>query len=278
MLEQHIQTESSRQSLQWLRAPDVWRNLRNALAKWEPGTGTWFLECPVFKDWQQRAEFLWLTGIPGAGKTIISSAIVANLLRQEDGSSTPVIFYYFDFQIEMQQHVHAMLRSLLAQMAAWSPACLRSLQAFHDKTIASSAKDPSLDDLLEVVVTGLGHFPKIFVVVDALDECVERQTLLKHIKTISGVSGVHLLVLSRPERDIELVLQDAPTRTRLVGVDVDADIGLYIDHRMKSSDDMKEWDDIVKRKVREVLTSKAAGMSVLLQDIRHPELRSLTHS
>lgn len=132
--------------------------------------------------------------------------------------------------------------------------------------------------MLEVVVTGLGHFPKIFVVVDALDECVERQTLLKHIKTISGVSGVHLLVLSRPERDIELVLQDAPTRTRLVGVDVDADIGLYIDHRMKSSDDMKEWDDIVKRKVREVLTSKAAGMSVLLQDIRHPELRSLTHS
>lgn len=100
----------------------------------------------------------------------------------------------------------------------------------------------------------------------------------RSFSTISEVSGVHPLALSRPERDIELVLQDAPTRTRLVGVDVDADIGLYIDHRMKSSDDMKEWDDIVKRKVREVLTSKAEGMSVLLQDIRHPELRSLTHS
>ncbi|KAK4197786.1 hypothetical protein QBC40DRAFT_299004 [Triangularia verruculosa] len=60
--------------------------------------------------------------------------------------------------------------------------------------------------------------------------------LTKHMRTIAEVPSVHLLTLSRPERDIELGLQNISTRVRLEGANVDAGIALSIGHRMESSE------------------------------------------
>jgi len=39
----------------------------------QPGTGVWFTEGPQFKHWLETTNGkLWLYGIPGAGKTVLT--------------------------------------------------------------------------------------------------------------------------------------------------------------------------------------------------------------
>ena len=55
--------------------------------------------------------------------------------------------------------------------------------------------------------------------------------LLKHPKAISELPAVHIVALSRRERDIELALQDVAQDVPLTTASVDADIAVYIKHR-----------------------------------------------
>jgi hypothetical protein len=49
--------------------------------------------------------FLWLYGIPGCGKTILSSTIIEDVLYHYHDPTMAVIYFYFDFNdVEKQQY------------------------------------------------------------------------------------------------------------------------------------------------------------------------------
>jgi hypothetical protein len=262
LLERHIQDDTGRRAVEWLSAPDVWKNLRDALSKRQPGTGDWFISSDTFQSWLSAPQFLWLTGIPGAGKTILSSAIIATLLRHEEGSPNAVLFSFFDFQNAAQQESDALLRSMLMQLALRSPEALGRLRELYGDC-AWGSREPSSVNLFEAVTDALTHFPKAFVIVDALDECSDRRALLQNLKALSTLPNVHIIALSRRERDIELALESVAHEIPLTTANVDKDITMYVKHRMSESDDMRLWSPGDRQKVQEHLTSKAHGMYVL---------------
>jgi DNA replication protein DnaC len=52
-------------------------NHNAARKKHKPTTGKWFLESEQFVSWMHgRITSIWLHGIPGTGKTILSSTII----------------------------------------------------------------------------------------------------------------------------------------------------------------------------------------------------------
>lgn len=95
----------------WLSPPDPSINHSNALNIRHLGTGKWFLGHPAYSNWKSNhASFLWLHGIPGCGKTILSSTII------EDLSSRYPLYFYFDFSDTRKQNFDMMLRSLIIQL------------------------------------------------------------------------------------------------------------------------------------------------------------------
>lgn len=57
----------------WLHAPDPSIDFNKALQQRHKDSGRWFLESSAFATWMTRPNsFLWLYGIPGCGKTILS--------------------------------------------------------------------------------------------------------------------------------------------------------------------------------------------------------------
>lgn len=258
LLNKHIQNGEGKGALAWLRAPDVWRNLRSAIEKRQPGTGEWLISSPEFLTWIASPQFLWVTGIPGAGKTVLSSTVIATLLCQQEASNNAVVFSYFDFQDASKQQSNSLLKAILAQLAIRNPEALECLKGLYDGCFGSRA--PSSDELYNAVATALASFPQTFVVVDAVDECSDRRLLFKYLKSLSELPNLHLITFSRREPDIEDAFRSIAREISLTTDSVDNDIATYVRNRMESSDDMACWVSEDKKRVQDYLTSKAGGM------------------
>ncbi|KAI9729156.1 MAG: hypothetical protein M1834_007063 [Cirrosporium novae-zelandiae] len=64
----------------WLSPPDPESNYPKALKTRKSGTGTWFIQSQEFEDWKlKKSPFLWLHGIPGCGKTVLSSTVIEEI-------------------------------------------------------------------------------------------------------------------------------------------------------------------------------------------------------
>ncbi|KAJ6475414.1 ankyrin repeat-containing domain protein [Mycena sanguinolenta] len=78
MLKTLVDSDTRTKMEKWLKRVDVGVNYRNASNKKHNGTGKWLLENSLqFREWiYAPGSFLWLHGISGSGKTVLSSMIV----------------------------------------------------------------------------------------------------------------------------------------------------------------------------------------------------------
>ncbi|KAJ7584492.1 ankyrin repeat-containing domain protein [Mycena floridula] len=89
--------------LDWISKLDFQATQMETFAKHSPGTGDWFFKRPEFVDWRDgRTKFLWCPGMPGAGKTILSSIII-NHLRSISGPAPAVLYIYCDYTYQSHQ-------------------------------------------------------------------------------------------------------------------------------------------------------------------------------
>ncbi|KAL8799699.1 MAG: hypothetical protein Q9182_005708 [Xanthomendoza sp. 2 TL-2023] len=67
---------------QWLSAPAPLNSHHEARSKWHPTTGEWFINGLEYTTWKAEPNSLiWLNGITGCGKTILSSTVIEDLTR-----------------------------------------------------------------------------------------------------------------------------------------------------------------------------------------------------
>jgi Ankyrin repeats (3 copies)/NACHT domain len=263
----------------WLSAPDPSLNHQKALKQHLQNTGVWFLGSEQYKRWKtDAASFLWLQGIPGCGKTILSSAIIQNILQDcHDDPTKVVAYWYFAFNDSQKQTADLMVKSLITQL---SQCCIEIPTAL--KSLYSSSSDgerqPSLDALLQVLRQMIQDFPASFVVLDALDECNDRVELLQILETMAGwqLESLHVIVTSRNEADIRASMDchiPGDSKVSLQSKLVDGDICNYVLHRLSHDKNLQRWrkQPEVQQEIKTVMMEKACGMCV------HP-LSSFTYS
>ncbi|KAF3276933.1 hypothetical protein TWF970_006102 [Orbilia oligospora] len=230
----------------WLSPSDCSTNYNKAIRQRHKGTGSWLLESDNFDKWKtDRNSFLWLHGIMGCGKTILSSTVIENL-----SSCRPLVYFYFDITDGDKQTFDKMIRSLLYQLYYQSsqapPPQLEEL--FH------SCEDGNIQPtsllLSQTFLSIIEKTEEIWIVLDALDECnqEERAELLswmKGIRTVSERKNVHLLVTSRSDKnDIESgirKLAHAAYALEIKSSLTTTDISAYIRWRVREDDGLERW-------------------------------------
>jgi hypothetical protein len=254
----------------WLSPPDPSQNYQRALKERQINTGLWFVESDQYVNWRAdtaSSPFLWLYGIPGSGKTILSSTVVENVLQHcANGLETAVAYFYFVFNDREKQSSELMVRSLICQLSqkcTTVPAALEALFA----SCNDGSSQPSLYGLLDVLREMIRTFPQSFIVLDALDECEDRSELMTIIESIAGwqLEKLHILVTSRRERDIENTLEmlvHPGDITDLRAEVVDKDIEAYIEHRLNVDKNLRKWqkNPEIRREIEGALMEKAKGM------------------
>jgi hypothetical protein len=130
----------------------------------------------------------------------------------------------------------------------------------------SGRQQPALSVLSGLLTDILGLYKDVFLVIDALDECQERDDLLDWLGVFTGsdLLHVHLLLSSRQEKDIEDVLKPlVDSQISIQGADVDPDIRLYVQDRLSRDRKLKKWPTEIKEEIERSLMGKVNGMSVI---------------
>ncbi|KFY39482.1 hypothetical protein V494_03965 [Pseudogymnoascus sp. VKM F-4513 (FW-928)] len=265
---QPIKDEKLVEIRQWLSAPDPSANYQKAIKLRESDTGLWLLEGDIYSKWKMNSpSFIWLYGIPGCGKTILSSTVTQDILRYCAGDPGKVVaYFYFTFTDANKQKPELMVRSLISQLSEKCikmPLALEALYSSSDK----GNREPSLDALMDVLQHTLREFPQPYLILDALDECSDQDELMGILEQIAGwqVDEMRVLVTSRKELNIERSLEDIVDEECMICLQsqiVDKDIQTYVRQRLPDDKRLKKWqkDAGIRQEIETAMIEGSCGM------------------
>ncbi|KAK2469654.1 hypothetical protein H9L39_18469 [Fusarium oxysporum f. sp. albedinis] len=245
----------------WLSPPDCSTNANLARERRHPGTGTWLLNSPAFQEWELGSrQHLWLYGLAGCGKTILSTTILDHLL-QIDTHTT--LAFFFDFSDPGKQKLENLLRSLAAQLYHTGNEAAKRLDSLftsHD----DGRRQPDTNALSACVDGMIQTAGKVFIIIDALDECTKREELMHWIRGLAS-SNAQLLVTGRPEAEFQHEIPRLLDERNCVLLDkqaVNADICSYVEATLKQRSDFveKKLCSSLLREMRDKIGNGADGM------------------
>jgi hypothetical protein len=166
---QHSQMEEA--ILKWLTPIDDSPQQNKYIKTRQPGTGKWLLQSKEYQNWLKTdGQTLFCPGIPGAGKTILTSIVIDDLPRRfQNSENVGIAYIYFSFQRREEQNAEDLLASLLKQLAQELPSLPDTVKDLYSRY--GERRRPPLQDISSCLHSVASMFEKVFLIVDALDEC-----------------------------------------------------------------------------------------------------------
>ena len=248
--------------MDWLTPTDYATQQSDLLSRRQEGTGLWLLQSDDFHAWQtQDRKTLFCPGIPGAGKTFITSIVVDHLCTEyQNDASIAVIYLFCNFRRQQEQTPTDLLLSLLKQLTQERtsvPDCVQALHVLHkDKRTR-----PSLIEIVKAIKQILAEFSKTYIMVDALDEYQVpdggRDKFLKQLFDFQNQSNVNLFMTARPIPEIQGYFEGC---TRL-GIRADReDILQFIDGRMSRLPSFVTRNLALQEEIKDIVADSVDGM------------------
>ncbi len=251
----------------WLSPPDPSTNRNAAKEKRQEGTGNWFVTSTAFLEWKSGLRrHLWLHGLVGCGKTVLTSTILDHL-HDARPDSCVCLNFFFDFRARDKQHLDNLLRSLAFQLYSQCPSAQKDLDSLFT-SCDNGRKQPATESLSRTVHGMMQHPQKLQIILDALDECDTRAELLDWMKTLAGLdlTHIHLVATSRREEELESSLGGWIHDDNKIQIDSDSvneDIRSYVKARLQRSEEFqRRWASMpsVLEEIESAIRGRADGM------------------
>ncbi|KAH7253183.1 hypothetical protein B0J15DRAFT_560286 [Fusarium solani] len=273
------QSEENKEVLAWLSGLSFEDTHRAVLTKRHPNTGQWFLDKDEFKQWRDSqsntTSALWCPGMPGAGKTVISSVVIDHLRRQFNDATIGVAFVYCDYKDRLNQTPSNLLSSLVKQLARQKQVLPKEVKDLYDKH-AKKETFPSLDEYSTLFSQLVASFSKTFIIVDGLDEHVGEEDdgslnmefidRLRQVERQDNTNGrMRLFVTSRGNDTIRDHLNGCGSiNINALASDIRALVRSRIsDNSFRCARVLRESQRDLADTIIETLTEKAQGMFLL---------------
>ncbi|KAM0543086.1 hypothetical protein ACHAO7_009558 [Fusarium culmorum] len=244
-------------------------------------SGQWILSHPLVSEWLDQSSQadgkIYLSGIPGAGKTVLTSSLITHLKElksstKDSGDRFTISYFYFKHDQPKKNSFVALLLSILAQLVAQDESLLDHI--YHSCHSMDSQQFRSLDEVSRHVSTALQSQSRCFVMIDGLDECPEAPKVLEWFDNAmskengtSGDTDSNIRLFISGQRDG--ILESQMSHYKMIHLDMspghDQDIEQYAvamtsKIRDKFSMDLDDEQEIVSR-----VTSHACGMFLYAQ-------------
>ena len=252
------------QILDWLSPDDFFVQQTDLFRRCKEGTGQWLLDSHEFKLWLRgERPTLFCPGIPGAGKTMLTSLIVHNL--QEifgHDASVGIACIYCNFKQHADQKVDRLLASLLRGLLQGQTRFPQEVELLHQRHKSKGSR-PSIREFSDTIKAITRHWSRIFFVIDALDECTgagTRSRLLNEITLLQDHINVSFFATSRFIPD---VLEEFNGQLTLEIRATDGDVRTYITDRMIELPAFVRRNNMLQEEIVSEITAAVDGMLVI---------------
>ncbi|KAI5847264.1 hypothetical protein DFP73DRAFT_456106, partial [Morchella snyderi] len=253
--------------LHWVFAGPTRKKHIDITKRRRKGTGKWFLQTPGVQNWitEPDSPIVWGHGIPGSGKTFLSSAVIDHVENEDLFPTTEngVAHIYFDYKDQEQQNADDVLSSLVKQLAYQLPLPLKELEELYEKK-ESKDRRPTTEELFAILLIIFTSFNRVFLIFDALDESDQLKEILPLIKRMS-MNKVNVLVTSRPyPEDIQALLRHSTIKVEILAKE--EDIITYIEEKIDENPRAKRLVELgnCREKIVSELVDCAKGMFLLV--------------
>jgi hypothetical protein len=200
------------------------------------GSGEWLLEKAEYRSWRESStsSVLWLHGIPGSGKTKLTSLVIDQLEKRDNVA----YFYCMRNPAEPQRgRGDQILASLVRQLAGTAPdkPILSPVVDQYEDAIAGLGEFEdqawTADESGRVLLELMGEYPAATIVLDALDEVnqEDRQELLDILSSLlqDSPNPLKIFISSRDNYDIVTHFEGSPN-VYIDAEDNDRDISSFM--------------------------------------------------
>lgn len=257
-----MQAHENRRVLDWLSTEDYGAQHSDVVQNRSQGTGQWLLESPPFGDWLSvKRKTLFCPGLPGAGKTVMSS-IVIDAVRQFCGSqgTIGVAFIYCNFKRQANQTLQKLLSSLLRQLCACLPSVPETVHKLFSDHQRKSTK-PVISEVETTLREVLEMFDRAYIIIDALDECQsddgQQTNLPDKILDLQETTNVSFFATSRHIPFIEKKFKGAASLEIAATSD---DLTFYLKESIARLPEFVRKSDDLQSEIRDYVIAASQGM------------------
>ncbi|KAI1325809.1 hypothetical protein F5Y16DRAFT_253655 [Xylariaceae sp. FL0255] len=272
--------EKSRRTeiLRWISTEPYLQHHKRERETFLGGTGEWLTSHPEFRKWKDESasSLLWLRGIPGSGKSKLTSLVIEDAINAFKSKQAPSPAYFYCSRNPAEpgrSDPEKILASIVRQLSSserGKPLISPTIKTYEANEEEGFPTDGlQLQDSYDLLLKILDNYPTAMIVIDALDECDPRtrQALLDRLSGILRSSNtlVKIFVSSRNDQDIVYNLRDYPT------LEISSDLNRNDIHRFVECETYRLIDqgkllrssqnqNVLRQKIVEVISAGAHDM------------------
>ena len=169
---------------------------------------------------------------------------------------------YCDFLYEEKHSATNILGAILKQLFARDVIPEPVRQALHEKMVLGGGRPVQLSDLVEMLKATIALLPGVFICIDGLDECLQKNRLqllesLQEIIRASPITRVFLTGEPHVRDDIERYFPEAITIPITPTI---RDIEMYLKMRLDQDPTPTAMDDILRADIMRVIPQNISQM------------------
>ncbi|KAF8465683.1 hypothetical protein BDZ91DRAFT_794710 [Kalaharituber pfeilii] len=244
----------------------------------------WLMELDALKSWigldNDGKPIIWLTGMPGAGKSFLAYRLFLELKRKTSKVTADCVCYAFLSSEQPGPITYdGVLKTFIFQLLQNSPCLISYLfQEYTSRDFQGFCAPMNRNDLSQILKACLDYIPgSIYMILDGLDEVEEddRKAVLQTILILHDPSKkLRIFISSRPETDIEdeLLSLEGQFEHIAIGTQNANDITAYVEACGRDLRKAFSYDEMSRDVVASILmkiSSKACGMFLWARLVLH---------
>ncbi|KAG6835221.1 hypothetical protein H0H93_003792, partial [Arthromyces matolae] len=277
-------TIRQRELKKWLNAPNYAFDLRTATELRYPETCKWILGKQPYIDFVMSSSlFLYIHGIPGSGKTVLSSWIINDM--QTTHGAELLLYHYFKGTDANKRTPQSAVRSFLDQLHNHLRNTQNSLLSQLESDMEKASIDRSghvdyadLWDLFLPLMAALASSlsqqsptsQTIIFIMDAMDECQLPTSLVSDLLNLAQAHPDQIRILVTGRKSALDMLQDSLSSSvssldnlEITTEDVHDDIQAYVRHTVRNVPRLKNHQ-VLRDRLVETIGSQSNHQGMFL--------------
>jgi len=191
----------------------------------------------------------------------LSSLVIDTLCDEPCEEEIAIAMFYCDFRDKEEQTTINVMGAILKQLLVRGEVLEHVQKAFQKAKKEVGGRGLRLPDMVQMLKQAVATLPKVFICIDALDECLPKNLLelLGSIKDILGESPrMRIFVTGRPQVEAEIIR--VFTSVTIPISPKAHDIKRYLEKKLEMDTEQYAMSDCLRADILRVIPERISGM------------------